>query len=375
MTEDEAETVAKLAAAMCESGSTRGFYGPVMRYGRLFTPGTECPAVADQRNSGNPGKNAYRLAMDSGLLYAEGYARVNGRITTYSAWCLDGETVVHPGLSRPGTAFFGVAVRPDYVRQVYESFPDNDHPQGGFRYVFDGRAVDPATDIILDLGRDIPSWVREWALSGQPHPDDAEAPAWVLDELLRFGDRRPMNPDPYLQLFVQPVSPRSAAPLPMSYARYLVRCDHPDWGVWLSCSGRTGGVSSDNGTLLNKIQDGDSLDTLIRWADEHRLGCEWAWCPGDEREHPELTVQKRAEVHLRWTRGLLADHSLAVLHRLDYQVWDAWLHPTRVEGRRVVEEPPVRLTRNGVSYEMALTAVFRAMGDEIPEEFAVVYLH
>jgi len=26
------------------------------------------------------------------------------------------------------------------------------------------------------------------------------------------------------------------------------------------------------------------------------------------------------------------------------------------------------------SYEMALTAVFRAMGDEIPEEFAVVYL-
>jgi hypothetical protein len=183
-----------------------------------------------------------------------------------------------------------------------------------------------------------------------------------------------MNPDPYLQLFVEPVSPRSTAPLPMSYARYLVRRDHPDGPIWLSCSGRTGGVSSDNGTLLQRVEDGDSLDTLIRWADEHRLRCEWAWVPGDEREQPELTVQKRAEVHLRWTRGRLAERSLAVLHRLDYNVWDAWLHPTRVEGSRVVEEKPVLLTRNGVSYEMALAAVFRAVGDELPGEFAVVYL-
>jgi hypothetical protein len=171
VTEDEAETVAKLATAMGQSVNTRQLYGPVMRYGRLFTPGTEIPAVADQRNSGYPGKNAYRLALDSGLLYAEGYARVNGRITTYSAWCLDGETVVHPELSRPGTAFFGVALRPDYVRRVYDSHPDNDHPQG---------------------------------LSCQPHPGDAAAPAWVLDELLRFGDRRPQNPDPYLRPLAQP---------------------------------------------------------------------------------------------------------------------------------------------------------------------------
>jgi hypothetical protein len=41
----------------------------------------------------------------------------------------------------------------------------------------------------------------------------------------------------------------------------------------------------------------------------------------------------------------------------------------------VAEEPPVLLTRNGISYEMALMAVFRAMGDEIPEEFTVVYLY
>lgn len=68
-----------------------------MRYSRLFTPGTD--VGGDPMISGRPGKNAYRRAMDSGLLYAEGFACVNGGITTYSAWCLDGETVAHPELS------------------------------------------------------------------------------------------------------------------------------------------------------------------------------------------------------------------------------------------------------------------------------------
>jgi hypothetical protein len=61
-----------------------------------------------------------------------------------------------------------------------------------------------------------------------------------------------------------------------------------------------------------------------------------------------------------------------VLHRLDYNVWDAWLRPWPREGED--GGPPVRLTRNGVSYEMALAAVFRAMGDELPEKFGVLYL-
>ena len=31
------------------------------------------------------------------------------------------------------------------------------------------------------------------------------------------------------------------------------------------------------------------------------------------------------------------------------------------------------VTPNGVSYEMALMAIFRAMGDEMPQDFAVYY--
>jgi hypothetical protein len=85
-------------------------------------------------------------------------------------------------------------------------------------------------------------------------------------------------------------------------------------------------------------------------------------------------VEKRAEVHLKWRMGRLADHDFAVLHRLDYQVWDAWLKPVRLEGARVIDEPPELLTRNGVSYEMALAAVVEAMGDEMPEGFGVLCL-
>jgi hypothetical protein len=41
---------------------------------------------------------------------------------------------------------------------------------------------------------------------------------------------------------------------------------------------------------------------------------------------------------------------------------------------RVIDEPPELLTRNGVSYEMALAAVVESMGDEMPEGFGVLYL-
>ena len=48
-----------------------------------------------------------------------------------------------------------------------------------------------------------------------------------------------------------------------------------------------------------------------------------------------------------------------------------WLHPARIEDRRTVEDPPVLLTRNGATYERALMAIVQAMGDTMPDEFAV----
>jgi len=190
VTGDEAETVAAFAARCVWGG--RSSSDLMMRYGRLFTPGTAgggfpmIPALA--------GKNAYRRAMGSGLLYAEGYTCRPPGIPIRSAWCLDGEAVVDPGFGEPGTAYFGVPLRSGYVRAFHDAQRCDDG-HDGFQYVFIDPLewmrppLDPAADIVAGLGRDIPSRVRDWALTAsRPEAPDRKAPAWVLDELLRYPE-------------------------------------------------------------------------------------------------------------------------------------------------------------------------------------------
>jgi hypothetical protein len=62
-----------------------------------------------------------------------------------------------------------------------------------------------------------------------------------------------------------------------------------------------------------------------------------------------------------------------VLRHLGYDVWDAW-QPWDAEQHAATEPASVRLTRKDVNYETALMAVFRDMGDKMPEEFTLVYL-
>jgi hypothetical protein len=165
-------------------------------------------------------------------------------------------------------------------------------------------------------------------------------------------------------------------PLPMSYARYLIRADESTvpsrMELW--CSGQTGGSHSwQSGGPFKAVEDGDSLATLIRMADEHRRRrCEWEVCPVSEREHPEHTVEGRAQVHLKWLNQRYGE-DFAVLRHLDYDVWDAWLL-WDAEQQAATEKRSVRLTRKDVNYETAVMAVFRAMGDKMPEEFTLVYL-
>lgn len=73
MTEDEAKTVAALAAQCVWGGRDR--WGLIMRYGQLFTPGTDAGGGAFPLRPLYAGRNAYRKATDAGLLYAEGYSR------------------------------------------------------------------------------------------------------------------------------------------------------------------------------------------------------------------------------------------------------------------------------------------------------------
>src|SRR5258708_14633628 len=134
--------------------------------------------------------------------------------------------------------------------------------------------------------------------------------------------------------------------------------------MWLQESGQTGGINSREGTQLAGIDDGTSLAVLIQSADEYRSMSGWATCPEGERVNPELTVQKNAEVDLCW--GMGGEAYFAALHRLADGTWDAWLTPSHVYSE---EEPTELLTPAGVSYEMALAAIFRAMGDDMPAGF------
>jgi len=192
VTEEEAQLVAAVAAQRVTWGKERA---PVMRHGRLFTPGTDAGGGEFPMIPAYACKNGYRKAVASGLLYAEGWVlRPPRRILVHAGWCLDGQAVVDPGFTEPAAAYFGVALDPDYMRRVQESDHDDDgndifmgvfHPYRE-RY---GPPLDPISDIAGSLGRDIPASVRDWALTSEPRRVREEgAPAWVLEELRRFSD-------------------------------------------------------------------------------------------------------------------------------------------------------------------------------------------
>ena len=145
---------------------------PVMRHGRLFTPGTDAGGGEFPMIPACACKNGYRRAAASGLVYAEGWALRPRRILVHAGWCLDGQAVVDPGFTEPAAAYFGVALDPDYMRRVQESDHDDDgndifmgvfHPD---REMF-GPLLDPASDIAGPVGRDIPASVRDWALTSE----------------------------------------------------------------------------------------------------------------------------------------------------------------------------------------------------------------
>jgi hypothetical protein len=182
------------------------------------------------------------------------------------------------------------------------------------------------------------------------------------------------DPPPYPASFVP--APGLWTPLearlPVSYERHLIRGTCGGHSIGLQESGQTAGINGREGTNLAGLADGTSLAALINVVRERWPLDGWTMCPADERVNPELTVQKRAEVDLCW--GMGGETYFAALHRLADGTWDAWLTPSHVPvtGR---EEPTELLTPAGVSYEMALAAVFRTMGDDMPTEFGLNYLN
>jgi hypothetical protein len=375
--EAEAKAVAAVAAR-CLTWSGWRRWEPVMRYGRLFTPGPEPDGSSSGMFPELAGRAAYRRAVDAGLLYAEGYAgypRAGGVSWPWPwAWCLDGETVVDPAATLPGTAYFGVALRPEYLRRVHAArIPRagrGDDGGEGFRWAFtrgdrETPPLDPATDLRLDLGRDIPAAVRAWALTAERHPGPPRRPPdWVLAELLGSGAPGPAGRNQFHDLWAP--SPLYEVPLPAApgpYARFQVcLAAWFDSGIVLRCGVPAGGADPGHGHIVGMVRDGDSLATLRRMADEHRPRCE---------EDPPRTSEPVAPP--AWTpaevRLQTAGRTFAVLRRIEYHAWHAWLRGAGGPD----EAPDRRVTRNCVSYELALAAVFHALGGEMPSEFTTVY--
>jgi hypothetical protein len=376
VTEDEAKAVAAVAA-QCLTWSGWRRWEPVMRYGRLFTPGAGVVSGHRGMSPDLAGGRASRRALDSGLLYAEGYAcypRAGGVGFPWAwAWCLDGETVADLAATRQGTAYFGVALRPRYLRRVLAAQAGVGRSEG-FRWAFargdqESPPLDPAADLALDVGRDIPPAVREWALTAGRHPGPARRPpGWVLEELLGADAPCVVGQDPFHGLFI-PAPGREQEPDPAPagpYARYVVRL--AEWfnsGMALQCGGQAGAYRDGDGHIVGMIHDGDSVAMLTRMADEHRPRCEWEG-PAAGEEGAGKPAFTPAEARLQ-----SAGRTFAVLRRLEHHTWDAWLRPaapdpdTAAAGQRV--------TRGAVSYEMAFAAVFRALGAAMPADFTTAY--
>jgi hypothetical protein len=185
VTEDEVQLLATGLFGETET------WEQVIRYGRLFTPGTALPDVRSRRPVYSQ-RNAYEHSEATGQLYVEGFAW-HGFSYRTRGWCLDGEgddvVVVEPTFAQLGTAYFGVVLRPEYMRRAYNIFCRDDDGSYNFRGVYthfsDCPKPDPDVDMVHGLGRDIPASVREWALTAvvprrgpQPEPPD-----WILDEL------------------------------------------------------------------------------------------------------------------------------------------------------------------------------------------------
>jgi hypothetical protein len=339
MNDDEARTVAAVAKN-CAGDANLDRWGLIMRHGRLFTPDPQADLGLHPDNADTVAWNAYQRSVDLGLLYAEGFV-FSGHFATEWAWSLDGETVVDPERRVPATAYFGVVVRPEYARRVHEARQRYLKGRRPYRWMFPGGygavnpPLDPAADLAGSLGRDIEPAVRESALAHIP----------------------------------------ADAPIAGPYARYVIRrVSRYDIGIALVCNG-PGGVFSDSATILDEqIQDGDSLATLMRMADEHRAHCECGEARAKEPVPPDQTAYRPAEVHLRESGAGTTEREFAVLRRIEHHAWHAWLHPADPAAQGAAPQPPVRVTRNAVSYEVALTAVFRAMGERLPAQFATAYV-
>jgi hypothetical protein len=112
-----------------------------------------------------------------------------------------------------------------------------------------------------------------------------------------------------------------------------------------------------NTTIDDEIGDGTSVATLMRVADQHRTFCQYGF------SEPEATAEANARWESVWLTYTDKPGAIAFLRRQkDTELWDVIFCGGDWDQR---------ISGNGVGYEQGLALVFRIMGDQMPEDFAV----
>jgi hypothetical protein len=110
-------------------------------------------------------------------------------------------------------------------------------------------------------------------------------------------------------------------------------------------------------SLVGEIGHRPSVATLMRFADQHRVYCQYGF------SEPEATAEANARWETVWLLYPDGTDTFAFLTRQKgSELWDVTL---------AVGGPDANLSGDGVGYEQALVLVFRAMGEQMPHEFIV----
>lgn len=112
-------------------------------------------------------------------------------------------------------------------------------------------------------------------------------------------------------------------------------------------------------TIDEEIGDGTSVATLMRVADQHRMSCQYGF------SEPEATAEANARWETVWLTYTDERGPFAFLKRQKgTELWDVTFSGGKYD---------VRLSGNGVGYEQGIALVCQAMGEHMPQEFAVTH--
>jgi hypothetical protein len=130
-------------AKRCNMHPQHHIHGFVLEHGRPFTAAPR-PDWCERGTPKECFSNAFHLALETGLIYVEGFMLRDGLpIPIHHGWCVDGDVVIDPTINDPENCeYYGIPMDTDFVllhtttsgvygildnpnsKRIYETVPD-----------------------------------------------------------------------------------------------------------------------------------------------------------------------------------------------------------------------------------------------------------